>query len=241
MITRNPFLSIIIPVYNESNRLGHILSLYKFIRSQKFKSELIIVNDGSTDNTLKRLESLKEKNRFNIISYRDNKGKGYAVRMGMLQAKGRYCLFTDIDFSTPIEAFNKLAPWIKKYDVVIGSRKMIGAKLINRQPFVRESLGRGFTILSKLILGLNLSDFTCGFKCFSKKATMDIFSRQKINRWGFDSEILFIAKIKNFKIKEVPVEWSNDQQTKVKFPDDLISSLFELLLIRYYNFKHFYK
>ena len=140
-----------------------------------------------------------------------------------------------------MEEFSKFYPYLKKYDILIGSRKLKGAKLINRQPIIREYLGRGFTLLSRIILGVNISDFTCGFKCFSKQAAEKIFTRQKINRWGFDSEILFIAKNKGLKIKEIPVKWSNDERTKVKFPDDLIRSFSELLQIRYNHFKNLYE
>lgn len=240
MSNQIPFLSIIVPIYNETKRLNNLSTIHNFLKQQKFNSEIIVVNDGSIDQTLQKIKILSKKLGFKIVSYSTNRGKGFAIKLGMIQSKGQYRLFTDLDLSTPLEELSKFYPYFKKYDILIGSRKLKGSKLINRQPIIREYLGKGFTLLSRIILGVNVSDFTCGFKCFSKQAAEEIFTRQKINRWGFDSEILFIAKVKCFKIKEIPVKWSNDEKTKVKFPDDLIRSFYELLQIRYNHFKNFY-
>lgn len=239
MSTKKTFLSVIVPVYNEVERLSNLLVIDKFLKKQKFKTELIVVNDGSTDKTLQKLKSFFQKNK--IFSYFPNKGKGFAIKTGMLAAKGQYRLFTDIDLSTPIDEFQKFGPYLNKYDVLIGSRKLNSSTVIVHQPLIREYLGKGFTQLSRIILQMDISDFTCGFKCFSKKAAEEIFSKQKINRWGFDSEILFLSKIKGLKIKEIPVKWLNDNRTRVKFPGDLIRSFYELLQIRYNYFKKLYE
>ena len=240
---QNKYLSIIIPFYNEEKRIKSLSKICDFLRKQQFTSELIFVNDGSVDNSKKEikkyLKNLKFKN-YKFISYKQNKGKGYAIREGMLSATGDYRLFTDIDLSTPIEEFNKFKPFLNKYDLVIGSRKRRGAILIRRQSEFREKLGKGFTLISQIALGLNLTDFTCGFKCFSADAAQAIFSRQKIKRWGFDSEILFLAKKLHFSIKEVPVIWENDSETKVKLPQDIITSLSDLFKIRLHDFKKDY-
>lgn len=232
-MTTRPFLSVIIPLYNEQNRLNKLIKVYNFLKQQRFNYEVILINDGSHDKTLKRLGKLSEKFKFQLISYAKNRGKGFAIKTGMLAAKGKYLLFTDIDLSTPIEEFNKFYPFLKIEHVIIGSRKTKGSNLEKRQGVLREGLGKGFTILSQITLDLQLSDFTCGFKCFSRKAARKIFSKQNIEGWGFDSEILFLAKKFGFKIKEIPVKWSNDPRTKVKFPQDIIRSLLDLYKIKY--------
>lgn len=239
-MNRIPFLSVIIPVYNEEKRIENILKIDKFLKKKKIAFELVVINDGSIDNTLKRIRSVKEDINFNLISFQKNKGKGYAVKQGMLNSKGKYRLFMDIDLSTPIEEIVNFLPFLKKYEVMIGSRRIKGARFEKRQPFIRESLGKGFTFLSKIILKMNISDFTCGFKCFTDQAANEIFSRQLLKRWSFDSEILFIANKLNYRVKEVPVSWYNNPGTKVRFPQDIIHSFFDLLKIRYYNMKEKY-
>ncbi len=158
----------------------------------------------------------------------------------MLKANGQYRIFIDIDLSTPIEELSKILPFLEENEVIICSRKIAGSKLEKKQPLLRESLGKGFTKLSQIILNLKISDFTCGFKCFSKKAAEEIFSRQRITRWGFDSEILFIAKKLGFDIKEIPVTWTNNSDSKVKFPQAIINSFTDLIKIRYYDLKKLY-
>lgn len=234
MITKKPFLSIIIPVYNEGKRLNKLSRFYQFFNKQKFGYEIIIVSDGSTDNTLGRLSVLLKKFKFKLITYEQNHGKGFAIKTGMAAAEGKYLLFSDIDLSTPIEEFDKFLPFFKKNTIIIGSRKAVGSMLYKRQGFIRESLGKGFTLLSRVVLNLQISDFTCGFKCFPKRAKK-IFAVQKIARWSFDSEILFLAKKYGYKIKEVPVTWSNAPGTKVKFPQDIITSFMDLYRIRFRN------
>lgn len=239
-IKASPFISVIIPVYNEESRIWKLSKIYRYLSKLDTNFEIIVIDDGSFDQTLKRLRNLNKKFRFSLISYKKNRGKGFAVKTGMLTAKGKYRLFIDIDLSTPIKELNNFLPYLKKHDVIIGSRKTLGAKLKRRQKFIRETLGKGFTTLSRLMLQLNISDFTCGFKCFSQKAADEIFKRQRIERWGFDSEVLFIAKRLGFSIKEVPVIWSNDPKSKVRFPHDLFHSLTDLLKIRYHHFKKMY-
>lgn len=238
---KKPFLSVIIPVYNESVRIKNIKKLIKYFSRQNFTSELIVVNDGSKDSTLSFLKNINQSNFFKLISYHKNRGKGYAIKKGILNASGKYRMFADIDLSTPISQLQKFIPHFKNFDVIIGSRKTAGAKLIKRQPKVRELLGKGFTSLSKTILSIDVSDFTCGFKCFSEKAAVEIFSKQRLERWGFDTEILFIAKKHKYTIKEVPVTWTHNPLTKVKFPQDLIRSFIDLGLILYNNQKNLYE
>lgn len=236
MKSGKPYLSIIIPLYNEEKRIKKLIKIYNFLKSIKISYELILINDGSKDKTLAFLKKLPPECKYKLISYEINQGKGYAIKKGMLAANGKHRLFTDIDLSTPIEEINNFLPYLKKFDIIIGSRKTKGSKLEKRQPFIRESLGKIFTFISQIFLKLDISDFTCGFKCFSQKAAIEIFSRQIIRRWGFDSEVLFLAKKFNYKIKEVPVTWIDDPKSKVKFPQAIISSLTDLVWIRLNNY-----
>lgn len=231
------FLSVVVPVFNEANRIHNLREIIHFLSRQDFSSEMIVVDDGSTDNTLEKLHDIRGDYLFEIISYPENKGKGYAIKMGMLRARGKFRLFLDIDLSTPIDEMEKFIPFLVDHDIVIGTRKNAAANLIKRQPIIRETLGKGFTLLSKLFLRVNISDFTCGFKCFSRRAAEAIFPRLTINRWGFDAEILFLSQKYYFRVKEVSVRWKNDRQTKVRIPLDIIRSLADLVTIRLNNIK----
>lgn len=232
MKTKKFFLSIIVPVYNEEKRLAKgITGILRFIDKQTFRVEFIVVNDGSTDETLTLLKKIKHPS-LRIISYNKNQGKGYAVCKGMRSALGDFRLFMDVDLSTPIEEFQKFLPHLQKFDVIIGSRRVKESTILVRQPFLREWMGAVFTWLSETFLGVRVSDFTCGFKCFSRKATGKIFPIQSLKRWGFDSEIIFLAQKKGFLIKEIPVTWSNDSQTRVVLIKDVFISLADLIKIR---------
>jgi len=233
-------LVIFVPAFNEENSIaGVVKSIPRKVAGVK-KVLILVVNDGSTDNTFRKIKSLTKKYKFKLISYEKNRGKGFAVKSGIIYARGDYRLFMDIDLSTPIEELTKFLSVFKKNAVIIGSRRMKEAVLKRRQPFIREFLGKGFTTLSQIILHLDILDFTCGFKCFSRKASVKIFFLQKIDGWGFDSEILFIAKKLGFSIKEIPIFWVNNPGTKVKFPQDIIFSLLDLLRIRLYDFLNKY-
>lgn len=214
-------LSVIIPAYNEEKRLPKtIISIDDYLKRQNYDYEILIVSDGSKDNTVNVANNLKESiKQLRVIDNKENHGKGYVVRQGMLEAKGEYRLFSDADNSTDISHIERMWPWLEKgYDVVIGSRDVKGSILNPPQPWFRKAiLGNGFKIARKIIIGLwDLNDTQCGFKCFSKKAAEDIFSRSKIDGFAFDVEILKIARKFNFKIKEVPVTWVNDLESKVK-------------------------
>ncbi|MBI2031521.1 MAG: glycosyltransferase [Candidatus Levybacteria bacterium] len=236
-----PYLSIIVPIYNESNRLDNLSTIASYLKKLKVKTELIVVNDGSNDSTKNILDDLRKKLKFKIISYKENKGKGYAVKIGMLKAQGKLRLFTDIDLSVPIEECSKLMKFAEFNQVVIGSRRVAKSKIILHQPIIRELMGRFFTFLSQKTLSLEISDFTCGFKMFREKAAGKIFQKSRINRWGFDSEILFIANKLEHKIYEAPISWSHNINTKVKFPEDIIRSLIDLILIRFNSLRGIYR
>lgn len=236
----SPFISIIIPIFNEEKRITNLLEIYKYFKGKRLNYEIIVVNDGSTDQTVKKLREISKNFKFKLISYQKNRGKGYAIKLGMLVSGGKYRLFTDIDLSTPIGEFDKFLPYLEKYSVIIGSRRIRGSQIIIHQPNIRELMGKGFTQLSQIVLQLNVKDFTCGFKCFSKSASQKIFDKQRINRWGFDAEILFLAKKFGYIIKEIPIQWFNDPRSRVRFPQDVISSFSDLIKIRYNEFKKIY-
>jgi len=229
------YLSVIIPAYNEEKRLPKTLrEINEYLRKQNFDSEIIVVSDGSTDKTCQVVESLKSQiKNLKLICEKVNRGKGYGVKIGMLNAKGKYRLFTDADNSTPISEIEKFWPEFKKgADVVIASRDKKGAILDPPQPLFRRFVGEVFKYLRKMIVGLwEIEDTQCGFKCFKGEVAEKIFPKCKIERFAFDPEILLIAKKMGFKIKEVPVYWKNDLQSKVKFKS-MIKMLIDLFKIR---------
>jgi glycosyltransferase involved in cell wall biosynthesis len=229
------YLSVIIPVYNEEKRLPKTLKeINDYLRKQKFESEIIVVSDGSTDRTCEVVEGLKSQiPNLKLICEKINKGKGYGVKIGMLNAKGKYRLFTDADNSTPISEIEKFWPEFEKgADVVIASRDIKGAILDPPQTLFRRFVGEVFKYLRKIIVGLwEIEDTQCGFKCFKEEVAEKIFPKCKIERFAFDPEVLLIAKKMGFKIKEVPVYWKNDLQSKVKFKS-MVKMLIDLFKIR---------
>jgi dolichyl-phosphate beta-glucosyltransferase len=228
-------LSVIIPAYNEEKRLPKTLrEIDEYLRKQNYESEIIVVSDGSKDRTCEVVENLKFKiPNLRLICEKINRGKGYGVKIGMLNAKGKYRLFTDADNSTPINQIEKFWPEFEKgADIVIASRDKKGAILDPPQPLFRRFTGEVFKYLRKIIVGLwEIEDSQCGFKCFKEKAAKDIFSRSKISRFAFDPEILLIGKKMGYKIKEVPVYWKNDLKSKVKLKS-MIKMLIDLFKIK---------
>lgn len=229
------YLSIVIPAYNEEKRLESTLKKISFfLQKQDFKSEIVLVDDGSTDATLGLANRLASELSLNLVALKNstNMGKGAALKKGMLAANGEIIMFTDADLSTPIEELKKFLPYLSDYQLVIGSRKIKGAEILVHQPFYRELMGKFYTALARSILGVSVSDFTCGFKVFTQEAAKAIFSRLKVFNWSFDAEVLYLAKKLGYQIKEVPVVWSDCPNTKVKLRRDVFSSFFGLLQIR---------
>lgn len=231
-------ITIVIPVYNEEKRVKENLKIIlSFIEKEKREFEVIIIDDGSTDSTPKLLAESKKDFPIKIVTHEINLGKGAAIKTGVNEAAGDLIIFTDIDLSVPIDFIKMYLKVLDdKTDIVIGSRNQPGAKVLIKQSFLREMLGESFIHLSNFILGVGVSDFTCGFKLFRKKAALTIFNKLLINRWAFDAEALFLAKKYHFKIREVPVIWEHREGSKVKFPKDLIETLFSLFQIRLNNF-----
>lgn len=227
-------ISIIIPVFNEEKRILASLELISsFVKGYKEQTEVVVVDDGSWDLTPKMLQNFQNKLNLKIITHKNNKGKGAAIRSGVASATGEKILFTDIDLSVPIsflDSFNEAMT--EEIDIVIGSREHPESKIEIKQFWLRELAGYSFTILTNGILQVGVSDFTCGFKLFRREAARKIFSKQIINRWAFDAETLFLAKKYGLEVKEMPVVWKHSAGSKVRFPQDLIDSFFGLLQIR---------
>lgn len=230
-----PYLSIVIPAYNEETRIGHSLKKILFYLERKgYSYELIVVDDGSKDETLKVISRIAERDGdIRVLRNKNNCGKGYAVKKGMLNAKGSYILFTDADLSTPISELDKFLQVVKNgYDIIIGSRKVSGAQIEVHQSWLREFIGKGFTWLTNIVVTKDISDVTCGFKCFKKAAARAVFSKQKLYDWSFDAEILFLAQKYGYQVKQMPVRWRNDSRTKFSVLRDILPSLLGLAKIR---------
>ncbi|MEI6288248.1 MAG: dolichyl-phosphate beta-glucosyltransferase [bacterium] len=234
--------SIVVPLFNEEKRIdGSLNKIFDFFNSSNQQTELIFVNDGSTDRTLEKLNGYAQKFDFQVISYSQNRGKGYAVRQGAQKASGDWILFFDIDLATPLEEFNNLLATLKDDDeVIIGSRRLPDSMIKKSESFLRTFLGQCFTKISNL-LAPGIKDFTCGFKCFSNRAAKDIFFIAKIDRWGFDTEIIFIASLKKKKIRQMPVSWSHDTDSRVKVFGAIFTSANDLFRIIFYYLFGYYK
>jgi dolichyl-phosphate beta-glucosyltransferase len=230
-----PALSVVVPVYNEATVIaGTLRAVASHLSAGGVAHELVIADDGSSDATLAIASELaRELPQLRVLPGA-HRGKGGAVRRGMLAATGRWVLFMDADHATPIAEWDRFAPLLADgAPVVIGSRKMAGARILQRQPPWREAAGRTFTWLANRILSTRVSDFTCGFKAFQHDAAQAIFARQRVDGWGFDAEILFIAQYLGYRIHEVPVVWRDDADTKVRIARDAVRSFGELLAIRW--------
>lgn len=238
------YLSIIVPAYNEQRRLPKTLSsIDSYLRKQSYDYEILVVNDGSKDKTAEVVESLKVKiKNLRLVDNKENHGKGFVVRQGLLEAKGEYRLFTDADNSTSVDQVEKMWPEVKKgYDIVIGSRDLKESIIAVPQNWIRRRLGDVFNLFTQITCGLwGIWDAQCGFKIFTKEAVEKIFPKCKINRFAFDPEILVIAKKLGFKIKEIPVVWINEPESRVKFKSMLKMGL-DLLKIRWNLIKNVYK
>lgn len=238
------YLSIIVPAYNEQRRLPKTLSsIDSYLRKQPYDYEILVVNDGSKDKTAEVVEDLKVKiKNLRLVNNKENHGKGFVVRQGLLEAKGEYRLFTDADNSTSIDQVEKMWPEVKKgYDIVIGSRDLKESIIAVPQSWFRRRLGDVFNLFTQVTCGLwGIWDAQCGFKIFTKEAVEKIFPKCKINRFAFDPEILVIAKRLGFKIKEIPVVWINEPESKVKFKS-MVKMGLDLLKIRWNLIKNVYK
>ncbi|MFI5202038.1 MAG: dolichyl-phosphate beta-glucosyltransferase [Candidatus Kapaibacterium sp.] len=236
-------LSLIIPAYNEADRIGPSLEkAYRYLETTEYDGEIIVVDDGSTDRSLEAIEASfarkpKDLPRIatRLIAVGVNTGKGAAVRRGMLEAHGRVRIFTDADFSTPIQEISKIIPLVAsgEYDVVIGSRAAEGRLLVKKhQPWYREAMGRFYNVLVQLFVFRGIRDTQCGFKGFSGDAAQILFSKQRVDGFSFDVEILYLARRYGYRIREIAVEWYNDERSTVGAITDSAKMFWELLRIR---------
>lgn len=233
-----PFLSIVIPAYNEEARIGKTLAgTFEFLDAQAYDSEVIVVNDGSRDKTSDRVFEFEPHNagRLRLLHNPGNRGKGYSVRHGMLQAKGKIALFYDADLATPTSEIPKVIDPIveNRYDVVFGSRALDRSLIGTHQSWLRETVGRAGNWIQYLLTGLQFKDTQCGFKAFRREALQSVFSLQQIDGFGFDPEILFIAKKLGWRLLETPVRWNHVQGSKVHAIGSPLKVLLEVSTIRW--------
>jgi dolichyl-phosphate beta-glucosyltransferase len=237
------FLSLIIPSYNEAGRIGPSLKkAFEYLSGVDYDAEIIVVDDGSTDSTIASVQQAFDAKPANltrvmtrILPLGKNLGKGAAVRKGMLEARGKIRIFTDADFSTPIKEIEKIIPLISsgEYDVVIGSRAVEGRKLVKKhQPWYREAMGRFYNLLVHAFVFGGIKDTQCGFKGFSEHAAAMLFAKQKVMGFSFDVEILYLARRYGYRIREIAIEWYNDERSTVGALSDSARMFTELLRIR---------
>ena len=229
-----PFLSVVIPAYREAERIGsNLLEIDKFLGGKDFSYEVIVITDGTPDNTAEVARNYKDQiKNLTVIENPENHGKGYVVRQGLLETKGKYVVFLDADGSTSITHLEKFLPEFEKgYDVVVGSRKIKGAFVQIRQPRYREIMGEGGNWLIRIVLGLwSFPDTQCGFKMLTGKAAHDIAKRMVVDRFGFDFELIALAFALGYKVEQMPVRWLNEDGSTVTLtgPNGFIQVLIDL-------------
>ncbi|MBI4137327.1 glycosyltransferase family 2 protein [Candidatus Roizmanbacteria bacterium] len=244
------FLSIVIPAYNEEHNIrnGVLDPVVSYLKTQDYTWEVILVDDGSSDNTKKLLKSFVQKHPHFKLIENPHQGKAGTVTTGMLKAQGTYVLFTDFDQATPITQIDEVLPFLKDHDIVIGSRA--GSR--KGAPLSRIIMARGFMALRTIILGLDVQDTQCGFKAFRREVAHDIFDRLHLYRTnqtnegsrvtaGFDVELLYLAKRRGYSIKEVPVAWRYVETRRVNPIRDSIEGLWDLLRIRLLSLRRLYE
>ena len=224
------YLSIVIPAYNEAHRLpATLLKVKEYLSHQSYDSEIIVVNDGSTDRTSELVQEIQKTTpNLRLLDNTENKGKGAVVKQGMLAAKGDYCLFMDADASTPLQEVEKLLKGMLEADICIGSRYYPGSKIIARQPLKRRLLSRASNLLIQAVATPGIHDTQCGFKLYTQQATQIIFPLQHEDGWLFDVELLVIARQKKLKIVEVAVQWSDVTNSTLRASQAALASLTEL-------------
>jgi len=233
-MSKGIYLTILIPSYNEGKIIEKTTKeVSGFLAKGKYSWEIIVVDDGSSDNSVNIVRNLQLP-KVKLISYKINRGKGGALKEGIKNSKGKFIIFTDADLSVPIDTVDMFLKKLenRESDVVIGTRKIGSAKVLTHQPCLRENLGKGFTLITRFITGVNVSDFTCGFKGFSSESAKKIFGHALIARWAYDAEILFLAKKYGYIISEVPVTWINRKDTRVKLGNAIITSFIDLIKIK---------
>lgn len=231
-MAQKPFLSIIIPAHNEAERLPKSLEkIGTFLSTQSYISEILVVENGSTDATLAIADSYK-KSMPNLRVFQEKaRGKGLAVKRGMLEAFGEYRFLCDADLSMPIEQVNRFLPLtVNEVDIAIGSREVAGARRIN-EPGYRHLVGRIFNTMVRWLVLPGLQDTQCGFKCFTAEVAESIFPLQRLEGMSFDAEVLYIARRQGFKVQEVPIDWYYNPDSRVRILQDSLRMGLDLLTI----------
>lgn len=231
-----PEYSIVVPAYNEAARIGSALAaIVKCIQAKGWSAEVIVVNDGSVDRTAEIVrEFARENPAVRLMENPGNRGKGYSVRNGVLHALGEIVMFTDADLSAPMEEAERLFAAIHEgADIAIGSRWLDRRRQTIHQPLYRQFFGRCFNAITRTVMGLPFADTQCGFKAFRRAAAQTVFQLQRIERWGFDPELLFIARKRGYTIREVPVTWGHDERSRISYLRDGIKMLEEIVYIRW--------
>lgn len=240
MSPNNVFISIVVPVYNEEKRITVFLqSVIDYLLEKNFSYELVIVDDGSRDSTIAVTESLlstKLSGIYRTVKLPANKGKGAAIREGMLQAQGDYIFFLDADGSTSIREIDSFIPKFSPgIDIYVATRT-----IKHKAPQKRKFFGYGYIFLANLLLGLRVVDITCGFKCYTRESARKIFPLQTLNNWSFDAEDIFIARKHGYEIMGIPVHWQHVGESKVKVFKNVVVCALDLLRIRIKNSRGFY-
>ncbi len=231
-------LSIVIPAYNEQRRLPSTLdSVFSYLGSREWRfTEVLVVDDGSADGTPDVVNAYASRHPgLRLLRNPGNRGKGYSVRHGVLEAQGEWVLFSDADLSAPIEELDKLLDACRKGEarIAIGSRALDRSLISVHQSVFRETAGRIFNLMMRVLTGLSFWDTQCGFKLYEAKAAKEIFRRQRFERFGFDVEVLFIARRLGYRIVEVPVRWAHSEGTKVSMFRDSAAMFLDLLRVRW--------
>lgn len=230
-------LSVVIPAYNEAVDLDETLrTVTAYLAGQRCAWELIVVDDGSTDATADIIaRHAAETPALRPLRNSPNIGKGASVKRGMLAAAGQFVFFMDADLSVPIDELGGALATLRAGDddVLIGSRRAAGARIERHQPRLRELLGFGFTGLTRVLLYPAICDFTCGFKGFRREAAAALFRRQQCMDWAFDAEILYLARLSGMRVRQYPVRWSHQKNSRVRFPRDIYRTLISLARIRW--------
>jgi dolichyl-phosphate beta-glucosyltransferase len=239
---KKPDLSIVVPAFNEERRLGPSLQRLRAFLGRR-RVELLVVDDGSTDGTVALVQAMAKRwKALKLSRLKANSGKGAAVQRGVAEARGKAILFSDADLSTPIEELPRLEAALKHgFAVVIGSRALDRARIGVHQPFYREIGGRAFNKVVQALTVPGIRDTQCGFKLFDAAAAKRIFSQQQIRRFGFDVEVLYLARKAGYRIAELPVRWENSPETKVRPVRDGLRAFLDLGLIRLYDLQGRYK
>ncbi len=228
-----PFLTIVIPAHNETHRLPATLKeVARFIQTQKYHTEILIVENASTDGTYELAMKICKDIPGARVLQEPIKGKGQAVKQGMLAARGQYCLIFDADTAMPVKEIPKfIPPILTNCDIAIASREVHGAKRID-EPLYRHLIGRGFNFLVRILVLPGLQDTQCGYKCFSSRVITPLFNRQSMTGWAFDVELLAIARQLGYSIKEIPIEWHYGPHSRVRVFVDAPKMFADLLKIR---------